>query len=308
MRWSMKKMIWMITKTLQNKMDCFIVIEGNRGLGKSTLALHLARGVAREMKKQGSPDYKFNWRNSLIYSKKETKHFWNKWKSSGIADEMINVTFNRDFYDTHQKDIIKMINMNRDHCNLFIACVPSFQTLDAQIKNLCKMRFTVVRRGLSIIHQKLNSIYLKDKWDQQTNEKIERSWMIKGIKKPQYSRLTTYRGYMNFPKLTDAQEEKYQEIKDLKRNLIARDEMGIQEEDEKKNDPVNIMIALLKEGKVKNGTFVDGFALANGFKPTSFKGKITGRLRENNEDSQLMNYYWDRKVVKERKAKGMFSV
>jgi len=32
---------------------------------------------------------------------------------------MINVTFNRDFYNEDQKNIIKMINMNRDHKNFF---------------------------------------------------------------------------------------------------------------------------------------------------------------------------------------------
>jgi len=99
LKWSMINLIRMIVKILQNEFDCFMVIEGNRGLGKSTLAIHLARGIAREFKKIGSSDYKFHWRNTLIYTKKETKHFWHKWKSLGIADEMINVTFNRDFYN-----------------------------------------------------------------------------------------------------------------------------------------------------------------------------------------------------------------
>jgi len=125
MHWSMKKMIQMIVRILENKFDCFIVIEGNRGLGKSTLAIGLARGVSREFRKKGSKDYRFNWRNSLVYTKKETKRFWHKWRSNGIGDEMINVTFNRDFYNEDQKDIIKMMNMNRDHCNFFNASCAS---------------------------------------------------------------------------------------------------------------------------------------------------------------------------------------
>jgi hypothetical protein len=304
--WSMKKLIWMITQIVQNKFDCFIVIEGNRGLGKSTFAIHLARGVSREMKKIGSTDYKFNWMNSLIYTKKETKHFWHKWKAIGIGDEMGLITFNRDFYIEDQKDIIKIINTNRDHSNFFVACLPSFQTLDNQIKNLCKIRITVVRRGLAIIQTPNQSIYMRDKWDQQTNEKIEREWMKKGVKHPHYAKLTTFRGVLKFPKLTDLQEEKYQEIKDLKRNIVAREEMGIIDEDEKKTDPVEIMIKMLKDGKVKNGTFVDGFAIANELKPTSFKTKLNTVLRERNEDHQLMNYYWDRKKYKDREeTKGL---
>jgi len=231
-KWNMKKMIIMICNILENKFDCVIVIEGNRGLGKSTLGIHLARGVAREMKRRGITDYKFNWRGSLIYTKKETKHFWNKWKATAIADEMINVTFNRDFYNEDQKNIIKMINMNRDHCNFFIACVPQFQSLDNQIKNLCKIKITVVRRGLCIIQTPNRTIYVRDKWDQATNEKIERQWLQKGITKPAYSKLTTFRGLMQFPKLHPSVEDKYKEIKDVNRNLIAKEDMGINVDEE----------------------------------------------------------------------------
>ena len=223
MQWSLIKMITMIVRILQNKFDCFIIIEGNRGLGKSTLAIHLARGVAREFKKIDHEKYKFHWDHSLVYTKKETKRFWHKWEAIGIGDEMINVTFNRDFYDTEQKDIVKMINMNRDHRNLFIACVPQFQTLDSQIKNLCKIRITVVRRGVAVIQTPNQTIYVKDKWDQATNEKIERDWIKKGITKPHYTRLTTFRGILKFPKLRDASELKYQEVKDRKRNLVAKE-------------------------------------------------------------------------------------
>jgi tRNA uridine 5-carbamoylmethylation protein Kti12 len=295
MQWSLIKMISMIVRILQNKFDCFIIIEGNRGLGKSTLAIHLARGVARKFKKIDHEKYKFNWDHSLVYTKKETKRFWHKWEAIGIGDEMINVAFNRDFYDTEQKDIVKMINMNRDHRNLFIACVPQFQTLDSQIKNLCKIRITVVRRGVAVIQTPNQTIYIKDKWDQATNEKIEREWMKKGITKPYYTRLTTFRGLMKFPKLREASELKYQEVKDRKRNLVAKEEMGIDEE-EQKTDPYEIMIKMLKQGKVKNGTLVDGFALAHGLKPQTFQNQLRIKLRELGEDHKLTSYYWERKA------------
>jgi len=295
MQWSLIKMISMIVRILQNKFDCFIIIEGNRGLGKSTLAIHLAKGVAREFKKIDHEKYKFHWDHSLVYTKKETKRFWHKWEAIGIGDEMINVTFNRDFYDTEQKDIVKMINMNRDHRNLFIACVPQFQTLDSQIKNLCKIRITVVRRGVAVIQTPNQTIYVKDKWDQATNEKIERDWIKKGITRPQYTRLTTFRGILKFPKLREASELKYQEVKDRKRNLVAKEEMGIDEED-KKTDPYEIMINMLKDGKVKNGTLVDGFALAHGLKPQSFQNQLRVKLREMGEDHKLTSYYWERKA------------
>jgi len=301
-------MIIMIVKILQKEFDCFIVIEGNRGLGKSTLAIHLARGVAREFKKIGLGDfYKFHWKHTFIYTKKETKQFWHKWKKTGIADEMINVTFNRDFYDEEQKDIIKMINMNRDHCNFFIACVPQFQTLDSQIKNLCKIRITVVRRGLAIIQTPNRTIYVKDKWDQATNEKIERSWLQKGIKNPHYTKLTTFRGVMKFPDLHPTAKLKYQATKDEKRNLVAKEEMGI-DEFEDQVDPYDQMIEMLKLGKVKNSAFVDGFAQAHNLNPASFQNNLRNKLKAKGENNQLSSYYWEKKAKKKQINSGSFVI
>ena len=302
MQWSLIKMVSMIVRILQNKFDCFIIIEGNRGLGKSTLAIHLARGVSREFKKLGHEKYRFHWDHSLVYTKKETKRFWHKWEAIGIGDEMINVTFNRDFYDSEQKDIVKMINMNRDHRNLFIACVPQFQTLDSQIKNLCKIRITVVRRGVAVIQTSNQTIYVKDKWDQATNEKIERDWIKKGITRPHYTRLTTFRGILKYPALREASELKYQAVKDRKRNLVAKEEMGIDEEEEKNNDPYVVMMDMLKQGKVKNSAFVDGFAQAHGLNPASFQNNLRNKFKLKGEDHQLTSYYWEKKAKQKRSA------
>lgn len=296
-RWSMKDVVETIVGSLKNKFDYVLIIDGNRGLGKSTLAIHLARRVAREFKKQGSSDYKFNWRNTFVYTKKETKRFLHKWRSTGIADELINVTFNRDFFVEDQKDIIKMMNMNRDHGNLFIACVPSFQTIDNQIKNLCKMRITIVRRGIGIIHTPNQINFSKDKWDQATNEKIEKEWIRKGIKNPHYKKYTTFRGILSFPALHPVSEEKYQETKDAKRNIIAREEMEISDQEEEK-DPYKIMIEMLKEGKVKNGTFLNGFAMANDIKPESFQSGLRSRMKDQGINHKLSDYYWEKKARK----------
>jgi len=295
-RWSIEQAVNMIVRILQNKFDNFIVIEGNRGLGKSTLAIHIARRVARKFKDLGTDDYKWHWKNSLIYTKKETKQFWHKWRCIGIADEMINVTFNRDFYNEEQKDIIKMINMNRDHCNMFIACVPQFQTLDAQIKNLCKIRITVVRRGLAVIQTPNRTIYIKDKWDTQTNEKLERGWLQKGIKNPHYASLTTFRGLLKFPALHPSAEKKYQDIKDMKRNLVAKEEMGLDEETKEENDPAKKFIKLLTEGRIRNGVYVDGWANANDIKVEALRSKVVKILKAKGIDHKVANYYWDNKA------------
>jgi hypothetical protein len=271
-----------------------ILIEGNRGLGKSTLAYRIAKRVAREMKSKGIDDYKFTPRFALIYTRKEVIRFFHKRNNTGIGDELVNVTFNRDFYDEDQKDLIKLINMNRDHKNLFIGCVPKFQTIDSQIKGLCKIRLTVVRRGLAIIQTPNRTIYAKDNWDTQTNEKIEREWLKKGIQKPHYSKLTTFRGIIKFQKLSDKEEEQYQSIKDEKRNIVAKEQMGINVEDIEK-DPVMDALVRLEQGKIRNAQVIEGMAYACDKDPETFKKAIITKLRKQGKPHNLTDYYWENK-------------
>ena len=303
LRWSLKRLVKIIVKTLSNKFDFFLIIEGNRGLGKSTLAYHIARAVAKEFKKEGSKNYQFKPMKCLLYSKKEFIAFLHKWQASGIADEMINVTFNRDFYNEDQKNIIKMINMNRDHGNLIIACVPEFKNLDNQIKNLAKMRISIVRRGIAVIQTPNRSIYSKDKWDQAINEKIERSWIEKGVKNPKYTKLTTFRGILKYPKLSEKQEAIYQRVKDEKRNIIAKEQMGIEEE--KENDPVALTIERLFNGEIKNGALLHGIGIGAGMDPYKFENKIRRELRKMGKSSRLSEYYWEKKAKKEE-SDGVF--
>jgi hypothetical protein len=286
-----KKLVETIVMTLLNKYDCFITIEGISGSGKSTLAIHLARGVRKVFKKLKELDeetvqyyytkvkegkgesieefciylmeldnkdaYHFRFNSDLIYSQKEMLRFLSSWNRIGIPDEMINVTFNRDFYSEAQKDIIKMINMYRDHCNLFIACVPQFQTLDNQIKNLCKIRLSVVRRGIAIMQTPNKTIYGRDKWDQQVNEKIEREWLSKGIKNPSYARLTTCRGMIRFPKLPKQVEALYQNVKNKKRGSILKDKNLISDGKDEDKTTFEKTIEMLLAGKIRNSQVIE---------------------------------------------------
>lgn len=292
LRWSMVRMIGMICDILLDRFDCFLVIEGNRGLGKSTLAWHLAYGVRREMKRRGVDGYKFIAKRDLLYKRDEVIHFFKARKKTGIGDEMINVSFNRDFYEEDQKDLIKIINMNRDHNNFFEACVPQFQTLDSQIKNLCKIRISVIRRGLAIIQTPNRSIYGRDKWDQQVNEKIERKWMENKVKNPKYTQLTTFRGFLRFPALTEKQEERYQTIKDEKRNNLFK---NLRQEEMEETDPFELCYKRLVKGGIKDRAMVEGFAYAMGMNPSSLMYKLSRRLKKDEIDPIVKNYYYTKK-------------
>lgn len=280
-RWSIGRLCKLIEEMQRNKFDVIIIIEGNRGLGKSTLAYHIANRTKT---------HKFNPKKDIMYKRKEIiDAFNNRWFSTFWADEMINVSFNRDFYDMDQKKLIKIINMNRDHCNLFIACVPQFQVLDNQIKNLCKIRITVVRRGLAIVQTQNRSIYSTDRWDSGINEKIERDWLKSGVSKPRYSRLTTFRGLMNFGDLTPAQREEYEEIKRTKRNEIKQE----QEEEEQSNKPADRLYGLLREGKIGTRQMFDNMCLAMGLKPLNVMQNIRIRMRNEGDNTRFQDFFVD---------------
>lgn len=329
-QWQFKKLIRCIVATLLNKYDFFLTIEGGTGTGKSTLALLICLGVSREFKKlyrfneeaidyyydilkknmfQTPEDfldkivklkekraYYFNPRKDLIYSQKTMQTFLSSWNAVGIADEMVNITFNRDFQTESQKNIVKMINMYRDHENLILACVPYFQTLDNQIKNLCKMKITIKKRGIGIIHTPNKVIYCKDKWDSATNEKIERNWIMKKIHSPNYAKLTTFRGVVKFPKLPAKIEELYQQIKNEKRAIVLKEEMGIEEK--KEEDPIQKFTARLIDGGIRNSLTMEGFAIAIGTTPEILRAKIKRELSKRGKPTALSYYYWDKKAKK----------
>jgi hypothetical protein len=236
--WNIQKLVKVFTRWQENKFDGIIIIDGNRGLGKSTLGLKLAYGM---------PEFKL--KRDLLFTQNEVMEAIAKSKfKTFIADEMINVTYNRDFFSEQQKDIIKMLNMYRDSCNVLIACVPNFWDLDNQIRNLCKMRINIVKRGYAIIHTKNNSSYSTDKWDKAYNEKIEREWLKRKIKNPKYKQLTTFRGIVKFGPLQPAIQKVYDELKATKRNVVYTEQM----QKEKKKDLYDTVIELIQKKYIAN--------------------------------------------------------
>jgi len=302
-KWNLKTICKVIIDILQNKFDCFIIIEGKRGLGKSTLAYQILRRVStyiRRDEKIENKQYLFRPKRDLLFTQNDVLDALNKrWHDSFICDEMINVTFNRDFFSDKQKKIVKALNMNRDHCNLIVACVPQFSTLDNQIKNLCRIKITVIKRGLAILQLPNKTIYGKDIWDAQLNEKIERQWLSQS-RKPKYSRLTTFRGFLRFFDLQERQRKIYEQIKFEKRNLILNEEEKIKEETEKTN-PTDNIFTMLKRGVFKNMHDFDKACVSLNLKPTTIEGRVKKRLRNEGSPTAFSIYFSDKSL--EERAK-----
>lgn len=305
-----------IVKMILNKFDCVIVFEGKRGLGKSTLAWHIARKVHKIMQTiiketggENSPYKNFHEFRPIMQLKNPKEYRYIEYKREGIlnffdgvhktciGDEMIASAFNRDFWAEGQKNLIKVMNMNRDKNNIFLMCVPSFAVLDNQIKNLTKMRITILRRGLAVLQSPNATIYSKDIWDNANNEKIEREWLLSG-KKPKYTKLTTFRGFIKFKPLSTKEQEIYDKIKNFERNVMKK-ELGIDGEKKAENDWFEKLYAKLTGGAIKNMQYIYGVADANGMSETGVKSKLARKLKENNKSPVVSSYLYDKKERKE---------
>ncbi len=98
--WSLKEICEMISDMQKNKYDCIIMIDGKRGIGKSTLGSKLMYRLG------------FSPKRDIVYSREDViKSYAKKNKGYIFADEMVNVGYLRDFWGSDQKTLIKVMNM-----------------------------------------------------------------------------------------------------------------------------------------------------------------------------------------------------
>ena len=206
---------------------------------------------------------------------------------------MINVSYKRDFYQESQKKMNKLLNMNRDHCNLFMMCIPNFSDVDSDIKKLTRIRITCVRRGLAIIQTPVNSLYSTDKWDQMNNERTERKWATSSARRPRYGKLTTYKGYLRFNDLPEDMREKYKAIKREKRNeLIIK-----QEKDSLlPSTEIELFVQRLKAGKISEELLTE-YCVIKGSKLSQFKSRVNTRLKDVGDEKRIKDYLTKPKKV-----------
>jgi hypothetical protein len=236
--------------------------------------------------------YRFVMKKHIIYTRERIIRFFDKWNGIGVGDEFVLSGFNRDFFNEEQKDLIKIINCNRDHCNIFLGAIPSFSNIDNQVRALTKLRLTVLRRGLALIQTPNKTIFSKDKWDYAVNEKIEKGWLEKKIKNPRYAKLTTVKGILRFPDLDAEYRKIYEDIKKEERNIIAKEKFGITDE-EIILTPAQKMANQLIEKGIKNSAVLQGFAMANGIKQELFKDQVRRELLNMDRNPAISSYYWD---------------
>ena len=274
--WSIKNLIEAWKGRLDNDFDCIVIVDGGTGQGKSTLV-----NKALLRMKGFKP-----WKDQLYARDEVLDQIAQKQKGIIWADELVNIAHNRNFYEPDQILLVKRLNMYRDHNNLYIGCVPEFQSVDPQLLRLAHMRITIVRRGVALIQMPMRSLYSKDPWDMKNNSKIEAKWALKGTKNPRYARLTTARGLLFFEDMTEMQRKLYKEIKRVKREKIYGELANL----ENQKDPEKIfysnLIDEMRSGKVNKDNFAIICKIA-GKKYRSTQIRINEILRERGENERF---------------------
>lgn len=223
MLWYIKDIADICDKARIQKFDCIVCFTGARGIGKSTGALKVGMRLGMKLKKD------------LVYSREELLRSVCKWNKVIVADEMINAAYKREFHNTDQIELVKRLNMNRDHQNVLIMSIPNFWDLDKPLRDLVKLRIDIIKRGIGVVHTQLRNAYMNDPWDMKNNQKIEQGWQKSSRAKPRYNKLSTFKGILKFSALSPSLEKRYQEVKDLKRAMLSEDYVE-QDEDKRLKD------------------------------------------------------------------------
>lgn len=282
--WTMKDLVEVIEKMTDkdHKFDCNIFVEGKRGLGKSTFTYKLLSSLKIEQP--------FKPRRDIVYTREETlKHLATKINGCIFSDEMINVAYKRDFYQEDQKELLKAFDMYRDSRNVFVGCIPLFIDLDVKIQKVCKIRVSIIRRGVALIQLQLSSMYTQDPWDMKNNQKIESKWSLRAVKNPRYGQLTTVRGLLYFGDLSPSQRAEYEEIKAEKRNHV----FAKYQDESLLHDPeqlfINNTLRELKAGTITPTSF-ELLCKINAKSPDAIRRRINDQLKDAGDEKRWKDY------------------
>jgi len=289
---TLKQLGELISKRVENHYDAIAFAEGARGNGKSTF-------IGKVCFRLKPPLKKFRMKRDIAFSREDVVKQLSK-KEKGIvwADELVNVAYNRDFYESGQKVLLKALNMYRDSGNVFFGCIPRFVDLDAQLQRLCRMRIVIPKRGLAIIHEPVHSIYTKDPWDIKTNMKIEANWTLKN-KKPQWHKLTTAKAYVRFGKFAPLTEEKYKRLKKEKRGRVM-EEYSMRDDLKEKSFYESLVEEIIKGDMTKE--MFHTVIRVKGIKAPTAKKAVNNILAERGDKHRWGHYIKDARGMTEKEG------
>jgi len=211
--WSLEELTETLNKVAETDKDNFVGIDGNTGVGKSTLGIKLC--------KKGC--LWFDIQKDILYSRKEIMNWVDTAKpgSHGLADEMMNAMFKRDFASKNQKFLLKIFDMCRDRNLTLYMCIPNFWALDKHLlEGRIRLRIHVAKTGFAFLWKPSSNPFAPDKWYRKYNEKVSYNWDLY----PNAKKTKGFTGYLKFGDLGVREKEEYLKIKAEKKAMVKKEE------------------------------------------------------------------------------------
>lgn len=288
--WSLSELVEMTKKRIENKYDSNIAVSGLTGKGKSTFIFKFFNKF---------PDFKLD-EKFTTQRRKMIELIQNNKNSYCWNDELISAGSKRTFFDREQNELIHVLTKYRNHFNIVGGAVPFFFTLDKELIKLFGMHINIISRGIGVVHlpREEGRMYTEDIWDTSINKKLEEKWSKKIQENPNFKiphhKYTTFAGYVYFGKMTDKQEQYYEQLK--------AQERGDNDEDVTDDKPeesfYDKILRLLKDEKLDEDGLLQ-ICLFNDKKLSNVKVRLNQMLRDSGEDKTLKNYLKDKKKDKE---------
>lgn len=204
----------LIKNWLQKDLDVVIAVTGPKGVGKSTLALQIARRISDNFNVERHVAYTFE---DIVNRFDELNEF-----EPLVIDEAVNTMMSEDWNTFQSKYLKKLFAKIRVKHLAIILCIPNFFWLDKKYReDMVNMWIHVIRRGLGVIFLPNLSIS-EDKWDKKWFEKhnIRFSYFTKMEKVvDKLKRHPCFFDFVSYPKLPQEIEDKY---KTLRREAIFK--------------------------------------------------------------------------------------
>lgn len=281
--WSIKELCQVLRKRQLNKFDVNIGVSGKRGNGKSTFLFH----IFNRFHEDGFKEEKHQ-----VYSREDVIDLLSS-QLFGFCwdDEAINSGYKRDFQNSGQKELVKIITNYRDSHNIYASALPFFYSLDKDLRELIFCHIHIIERGLAVILLPLgDQIHGSDPWDTDRNIKIEKKEQERIKKNPdltfRYHKLTTFAGYIYFGPMTDKQEERYKRIKSAKRakNFNVDDPIDIRDSFKERVFKLLLDKKLTKDGLIQ-------MCLIEGKKYSSMMSELNRMLKDIGESRTVKDFY-----------------
>jgi hypothetical protein len=280
--WSIKELRDLLIQRQHNEYDANIGVSGKRGDGKSTFLLKLF------LRFEGFNEWKHQ-----VYSRDDVIDLLkNQMLEFCWDDEGINTGYKRDFQQTGQKDLIKIVTAYRDNFNIYATAIPFFYSLDKDLRELIFLHVHIIERGFAVLFLPLeDTIHQQDPWDSKNNAKLEEKWQRRKQENPDfrfpYHKLSTFAGYLFFNDVTEKQRLLYKEIKKFKREDKFKTEAEKLENKEK--DFHTHLLELVMAKKISKEGLMQ-VCLTNHKQYSSLTGKLNSMLKDLGHKETLSDF------------------